>query len=112
MTVWLTRAGAHGEYEQRFIEEKKVYVTWDETNINLGDLPNRGALIKFWADLYPNAKPKALLNWASQVWPFAHEMHPGDLVVVPLKSQPAVYIGEITSDYHFEPTGPNPFFHW
>ena len=112
MTIWLTRAGAHGEFEQRFIEEKKVYVTWDDTDVNLGELPNREALIKFWSDLYPNAKPKTLLNWASQVWPFAHDMRQGDLVVVPLKSQPAIYIGEITSDYHFEPKGPNPFYHW
>lgn len=27
-------------------------------------------------------------------------MQPGDLVVLPLKTQPAVYIGEITGDYH------------
>jgi restriction system protein len=35
----------------------------------------------------------------------------GDLVVVPLKSQPAVYVGEITGDYQCQPSGPSPFFH-
>ncbi|MFX5587071.1 hypothetical protein ABTE16_20210, partial [Acinetobacter baumannii] len=43
--------------------------------------------------------------------PFAHEMKIGDLVVIPLKSQPAVYIGEITGDYQCQPSGPSPFFH-
>jgi restriction system protein len=39
-------------------------------------------------------------------------MKKGDLVVLPLKTQPAVYIGEITSDYQAASAGPNPFFHW
>jgi restriction system protein len=39
-------------------------------------------------------------------------MKKGDLVIMPLKSQPSVAIGEITGDYHFEGKGPNPFFHW
>ncbi|GIX04578.1 MAG: restriction endonuclease [Planctomycetaceae bacterium] len=33
-------------------------------------------------------------------------------MVLPLKTQRAIQIGEVTSDYHFEPSGPNPFFHW
>jgi restriction system protein len=61
---------------------------------------------------YPNTKPKAILNWVSQVWPFAHEIKKGDLVVLPLKTQPAIQIGEITGDYHFEPEGPDPYYHW
>ena len=28
------------------------------------------------------------------------------------KSQPVVYIGEITGDYQFVPNGPSPFFHY
>ncbi|MEZ5456123.1 MAG: restriction endonuclease [Lysobacteraceae bacterium] len=31
---------------------------------------------------------------------------------LPLKTQPTIYIGEVTGDYHAAPEGPNPFFHW
>lgn len=112
MAIWLIRAGSHGEYEQKFIQENRVYVTWDELDLDLSKLQQRGELSAAMAQRYPDAKPKAILNWVSQVWPFAHEMHKGDLVVLPLKTQPAVYIGEITGDYCAEQTGPNPFFHW
>jgi restriction system protein len=61
---------------------------------------------------YPDTKPKAILNWVSQVWPFAHTMKRGDWVVLPLKAQPAIQIGEIVGDYHFETSGPDPFYHW
>ncbi len=32
--------------------------------------------------------------------------------MLPLKMKSAICIGEITGDYHFEPKGPDPFFHW
>ncbi|MGH9419754.1 MAG: restriction endonuclease, partial [Thermoanaerobaculia bacterium] len=58
------------------------------------------------------SKPKSLINQASQIWPFAHEMKKGDWIVLPLKQQRAIQIGELTGDYQFEPEGPDPFYHW
>lgn len=112
MAIWLIRAGSYGEYEQKFIQENRVYVTWDYLNQDLSQLPNREALFAALDTIYPDSKPKRLHNWVSQVWPFAHEISKGDFVIVPLKTQPVIYIGEVTSDYHFAPEGPNPFYHW
>ncbi len=112
MAIWLIRAGSHGEYEQKFIQENRVYVTWDGLDVDLAKLKQRADLTAAMAERYPDTKPKAIMNWVSQVWPFAHEIKKGDLVVLPLKTQPAIYIGEVTGDYHAAPEGPNPFFHW
>jgi len=112
MAIWLIRAGGHGEYEQKFIQEKRVYVTWDYLEVDLSALADRNALFAAMDKIYPNSKPKRLHNWVSQVWPFVSEIKKGDLVVLPLKSQPSIYVGEITSDYHFEPSGQNPYYHW
>lgn len=112
MSIWLIRAGSHGEYEQKFIQENRVYVTWEGLDVDLSKLSNRPALSEAMELRYPNTKPKAIMNWVSQVWPFAHEIKKGDLVVLPLKTQPVVYIGEVTGDYRAETAGPDPFFHW
>ena len=112
MAIWLIRAGSHGEYEQKFIQEERVYVTWDALEVDLSKLRQRDELTDKMKQIYSEVKPKTVQNWVSQVWPFAHEMQKGDLVVLPLKTQPAVYIGEITGDYRAEKSGPNPFFHW
>lgn len=112
MKIWLIRAGAHGEYEQKFVQENRVYVTWDDLNVDLATLTQKTELANAMTQRYPNAKAKTIRNWTSQVWPFAHEMQPTDLVVLPLKAQRAIQIGEITGDYHFEAAGPNPFYHW
>ena len=112
MSVWLIRAGSHGEYEQKFIQEKRVYVTWDALDVDIAKLKERAELITAMTERYPGTRPNAIRNWSSQVWPFAHEMKAGDLVVLPLKSQPAIQVGELVGDYHFDPAGPDPFYHW
>lgn len=60
---------------------------------------------------YADAKLKALQNNVSQVWPFAHEIQVGDWVVLPLKHERAIQVGQVTGGYQFHPEGPNPFFH-
>jgi restriction system protein len=112
MAVWLIRAGSHGEYEQKFIQENRVYVTWGNLNVDLCKLSHRSELTAKMNEIYLDAKPKAIMNNVSQVWPFAHDIQIGDLIILPLKSQPAIQIGEVTGGYHFEPAGPDPFFHW
>ena len=45
MAIWLIRAGSHGEYEQKFIQENRVYVTWDGLAVNLIKLAERSELV-------------------------------------------------------------------
>ena len=45
MAIWLVRAGSHGEYEQKFLQEKRIYVTWDSLDVNLAALPKRDELV-------------------------------------------------------------------
>jgi restriction system protein len=112
MAIWLIRGGSHGEYEQKFIRDNRVYVTWDRLDVDLAKLTARTDLADALTKRYPDAKVKTIGNWVSQVWPFAHEIKKGDLVVVPLKTQRTIQIGEVTGDYHFEPGGPDPYYHW
>lgn len=111
MTVWLVRAGKHGEFEQKFLQENKVYVTWDHLAVDIGKMAEKQELFDAMTELYPNTKAKAIHNNVSQVWPFAHKMQNGDLIVMPSKMQRAIYLAEITGGYEFEKQGPDPFYH-
>lgn len=112
MELWLTRAGSHGEYEQKFLDEGRVYLTWGGFSDNISGMASRQELIEALEQHNPDAKPKTLINASSQIWPFAKVMQHGDWVVLPSKKQPVVYIGRITGDYVHNPTGPDPYFHW
>jgi len=112
MAVWLIRAGSQGEYELKFIQDKRVYVTWEHLDVNLAQIPHRTELYEALAQRYPDAKVKTISNWTSQVWPFAHDIRIGDTIILPLKTQRAIQVGEVTGEYHFDVNGPNPFYHW
>ncbi|QPN59741.1 restriction endonuclease [Synechococcus sp. CBW1002] len=112
MTLLLIRAGSRGEQEHKFLDEDRVYVTWDGLDVDLEDLPDRKALILALEERFPEEKAKALLNFSSQVWPFVKEMAIGDWVVMPSKLQSGLYFGEFTGDCRIEATGPNSYYHW
>ncbi|WP_445768894.1 restriction endonuclease [Rheinheimera sp.] len=112
MAVWLIRAGSQGQFEQKFLNEKRVFVTWSGLNSNLAKMTERDELFNALSLIDPEAKPKKLFNHVSQIWPFAHVIKPGDRVVLPSKTQPVIYVGEIKSDYHFDADAEDPFFHW
>ncbi len=112
MAVWLVRAGGHGEYQSKFLTENRIYLTWERLDVNLQQLTNREALLEAMKERYPDAKPKVLINYGSQVWPFAHDIQVGDWVILPLKHERAIQVGQVTGGYHFHPEGPNPFFHY
>lgn len=112
MTLWLIRAGSRGEHEQKFLDEGKVYVAWDGLNVDLMQLADRQALIQAMEQRYPDEKPKALINWSSQVWSFGREMAAGDWVVMPSKIQSGIYFGELKGSYNYAASGPDPYFHW
>ncbi len=78
----------------------------------MSNLKSRDQLLELLEKIYPDRKTNTLQNWVNQLWAFTKDIKCGDLAVLPLKTQPTVYVGEITGDYHFEPAGPDPFFHW
>ncbi len=112
MELWLTRAGSHGEYEQKFLEEDRVYLTWDGLSSDLSRLADRQAMLDLLEATYPNEKLKRLQNHRSQIWPFAKVMKVGDWVVLPSKKQPVIYVGRITGGYQFVQDATDPFYHW
>jgi restriction system protein len=112
MAIWLIRAGASGEYEQKFLQDCRIYAAFTNLSVNLDILPDRDSLSMAMSRTYPGATPEKIINYVKQVWPFAHDIKTGDLVLMPLKSQPAVAIGEVTGHYRFEHAASDPFYHW
>ena len=44
MTLWLNMAGKHGEYESKFLEDKRIYLTWDRLKYDLSTIASKPAL--------------------------------------------------------------------
>lgn len=111
MALWLDRTGKYGQYEQRFLDDSRLYLTWDGLNVDLSKLANRAELIDLLRERYPAFSPGKLRNHAGQVWAFIHKMNPGDWAIVPSKVKPAIHVAEITGKYAYDKTASDPYYH-
>jgi restriction system protein len=112
MPLWLVRAGRHGEHMQRFLDTNRIYVTWHGLKTDLAKLQTRQDLQQLLRERYLDSSKGKIINNCGQLWPFVHEMRPGDWVVVPYKGKPAFNIAEITGPYIFDPTAEDPYYHY
>lgn len=111
MSMWLCRAGRNGEHENKFLEEGRIYCTWSNLPKSIKDFSTKKDLQQYFMDNDPDVKAKTAMNWASQVWPFAHEFRKGEIVILPSKIKPVIHFGRITGDYEFLPDEGNPYYH-
>ncbi|MEN6443520.1 MAG: restriction endonuclease [Methanoregula sp.] len=105
MTLWLVRAGKHGERESLALSENIAVIGWEELP-DLTPIQSReqlGALLK---KIDSNEKLKTLIAWEAQIWPFIHDIKKGDLIALPFKSRAVILIGEVLGDYQYRPDLP------
>ena len=100
MTVWLVRAGPYGERETLALEQGLSVIGWEEMG-DLSGVASRQDLEELVRTTYPDAGKGRIANWVGQLWAFRERIQVGDLVVLPLKKQSAIAIGNIAGPYAF-----------
>ncbi|MFJ7668256.1 restriction endonuclease [Lysinibacillus sp. NPDC097195] len=112
MSIWLFRAGSAGEFEEKFLKDECVYLTWNDLNVDLRDFSSPSELREFLIKHYDLAKPKTAVNWASQIYPIVSRMQIGDWIVLPSKRSRTIHFGEITGEYTYDVSLGSPYFHY
>ena len=93
MTVWVNRVGEFGEYEADFLENSHVAVSY-KCKKDIAKFTSRDDL--------KSAHPSG----ADTLWRFYDKVEQDDIVVVPFKNQPVVWIGRIAGPYAYRPSDP------
>lgn len=91
--LWLVRLGKHGQQEAHALETGELVV-----GFQFGDLTgakDRGAILRIIEGASPDTNPKRQLHFAAQLNQFCNIMQVGDFVVVPLKTDNKIAIGEV-----------------
>lgn len=107
MRTWLVRAGKAGERE-------RWALTTGHTGGGFGGVADlsaattRDAVLDAVLAAKPDVKEQAARNFAAQLWALRDRIAVGDLVVMPLKSEPHIAIGQVTGDYRYEAADPDP----
>ncbi len=104
MSLWMVRAGRHGEQEQAALEHNLVTIGWNEVP-DLTQFQTREEFQEHYEQLYPGKSKMQVATQVGQIWRFANEIQKGDLVALPLKTQSAIALGEVTGDYKHRMVG-------
>lgn len=56
MPMWLCRAGRYGEFENKFLEDSKVYCTWDNLSESIMQFHTKQDLQQYFVDNNPDVK--------------------------------------------------------
>ncbi|GEO08320.1 restriction endonuclease [Segetibacter aerophilus] len=106
MKLWTVRAGKYGEQEQTCVDNSVITIAWNEMP-DLKTFKSREELFKEYQIIYKEASNvKAGIN-AGQIWRFANEIALGDIVALPSKTQPSIYIGKIIGEYKYQKVAPD-----
>lgn len=106
MSLWVVRAGKHGEQEETAIKEHLVCHAWNELP-DYSSYRTRDDLRALYKQTYPGESEKQVIAGLGQVWRFARDIQKGDSVALPLKTQSAIAFGRITSEYQYKKVAPN-----
>lgn len=110
MSVWLVRAGKHGESEDEVLNNNIAAIGWSEMP-DLSNIESREQLKKLMDEVYPGKKKMSTANEAGQIWTFLKRIKEGDLVVLPSKFRASVAIGKVTGPYKYRTDLSNNTFH-
>lgn len=106
MSLWVVRAGRHGDQEETAVKENVICHGWNELP-DYGRCRTKDELRRLYEQTYPHASEKQVISGMSQVWRFAHEIQKGDLVALPLRTQSAFMFGKVVGDYRHDKLAPN-----
>ena len=96
--LWKVTLGKNGEFEAEALRDGILTVQFNMDS-DISTAKDRDALTEILRVAYPDAKPKTLLNFASQLNQFVNLMEEGDLVSCPIKSTSTIAIGRVCGPY-------------
>lgn len=114
MPLYLVRAGRNGQFENRFIEDNRIYLQWGSlfAERSIAAIGGYDAIKCAALQEAPDEKPKTIINGVSQINAFVHRIAVGDWVVLPLKQKYAIAVGKVVSDYIFDAQAEEGFRHY
>lgn len=112
MSIWLFRAGKNGEFESKFLNDKRIYLTWEGLKIDLSKYPDKTKLFNKLKEIYSGEKTNSIRNWAAQIYPIASRIEKGDWIVLPSKLSSTIHIGKVIGDYTYDEKADSPYFHY
>ena len=100
--IWVVRAGKGGAFADEF-EKAGIAAIGFSSKKNISRLKSRDAFLSELTREHPNMKKGRLINWASQLYRFVHEVKEGDLILTPITDTREIIIGTCVGPCRYDP---------
>ena len=100
--IWVVRAGGGGVHADEFEEAGIAAIGFSDKSVS--NLKSRDAFLSELARDNPTMKKGRLINWASQLFRFVHEVKEGDLILTPIADTREILVGVCTGQYRYDPS--------
>lgn len=100
MKLWMVRGGQHGEQEAVSLENGLACIGYYDIP-DLSVARTKEATFDLVRATFPDWSDPRVGNVGGQLFAFAHRMEKGDLVAMPLKSQPQIALGVVDGPYAY-----------
>jgi restriction system protein len=101
MSLWLVRAGKHGEDENTALDKGIAIIGWIEMT-DVSNIQCYEDMKQKYSEVYPDISSKAVMNKAAQLWAFLKRIQKDDFVVLPLKTRSLIAIGKVVGNYQYQ----------
>src|SRR5690606_19513895 len=111
MAIWVVRAGKQGEHEDKFLTDRRIFLTWDALPQDLSGIRDRDSIRMVLRQAYPERPENVLGIWTGEVYAFVNAIEPGDLVVTPRRGKASVSVGVVEGPYQYDVAASQPYWH-
>lgn len=102
--LFMVRAGSNGEDEDFALENNLAIIGFNDIP-SVADSKDFDSVYHSMAKAWPDKKPRAVQNYARQMWMFKSTLEVGDWVVLPRKLTSQIAIGKVTGPYEYRKIG-------
>ena len=100
--IWVVRAGKRGAFADEF-EKAGIAAIGFSARKNISSLRSRDAFLSDLTREHPNMRKGRLINWASQLYRFVHEVKDGDLILTPVTDTREIMMGTCAGPCRYDP---------
>ncbi|EWS82324.1 hypothetical protein BF93_11990 [Brachybacterium phenoliresistens] len=99
-SAWVVRSGRYGKRDEWAIENGYSGGGWRDV-ADLTEARSREDVERIVAEAYPADSAGARTNAVAQLWALRGRISPGDLLVMPMKTNREIALGRVTSGYRY-----------
>ena len=109
--MWVVRAGQGAKYFEKFLSEKKIFLSWEGYKKDLKEYTSLKMMRELVVEEKSAENRTAISNWSGQLNSFVNQIVIGDFILIPSTRSQTYTLARVTGNYVFSADDPDGLYH-